>query len=86
MIEEEHKFWSTEKEKFMIKLLGAIFIACIAAVGVWLWILYHEEAKESRLDVKQKSDPAAAAFNNSPDSTNAEASSLSPLPAEPNPK
>jgi hypothetical protein len=84
MIPEEYTFWSAKKVKFVFRLSLVIFAACIAAVGIWLWILYHEEAKESRLGVKQRPDPAAAPFNNNPDSTNTAASSLSPLPPEPN--
>lgn len=83
MIEEYH-FWTTKKTMFVVKLSAAVFVSLIAMVGISAWMLYHEKANESQVDTKQQSQPAAAAFDNNPDSTNTAASSLSPLPPQPN--
>jgi len=86
MMVEEYNFWRTRKTKFVVRLSGAVFAVLIAIVGVWAWMLYHQKSKESQMDSNRPSDPAAAALESKPDSTNTTASSLAPLPPESNSK
>jgi hypothetical protein len=83
MMVEEYNFWRTKKSKFVMKLLGIIFILGIAIVGVIVWLIYNENKKESQVLINQPEN--APVIDSKPESTNASASSLAPLPAQPSP-
>lgn len=84
MMVEEYEFWSTKKKKFVVKLAATALVICLVIAGAYAWLLYHQKTHEPQGNANPPIDPAAAVLSSKPDSTNTEASSLSPLPAESN--